>query len=73
MVADLRNQNQLLSKMAIGDGHGENSPYFDGWKAHDEYPYHPIKRPDGVIQMGLAENQVNFASLRHKQYGICLH
>ncbi|GLT67891.1 hypothetical protein SLA2020_401670 [Shorea laevis] len=60
MAANLRNQNQLLSKMAIGDGHGENSSYFDGWKAYDKYPYHPEERPDGVIQMGLAENQLCF-------------
>ncbi|GLT46341.1 hypothetical protein SLA2020_201020 [Shorea laevis] len=60
MAANLRNQNQLLSKMAIGDGHREKSPYFDGWKAYDKYPYHPEERPDGVIQMGLAENQLCF-------------
>jgi len=52
------NQTQLLSKMAIGDGHGEASPYFDGWKAYDENPFHPKENPNGVIQMGLAENQV---------------
>jgi len=51
-------QAQLLSKMAIGDGHGESSPYFDGWKAYDENPFHPTDNPNGVIQMGLAENQV---------------
>lgn len=50
----------LLSKIASGDGHGENSSYFDGWKAYEETPFHPIDRPDGVIQMGLAENQVIF-------------
>jgi len=50
----------LLSKIASGDGHGENSSYFDGWKAYEENPFHPIDRPDGVIQMGLAENQVSF-------------
>ncbi|KAK6918318.1 Aminotransferase, class I/classII [Dillenia turbinata] len=49
-----------LSKIATNDGHGENSPYFDGWKAYDENPYHPINNPDGVIQMGLAENQLSF-------------
>ncbi|EEF51245.1 1-aminocyclopropane-1-carboxylate synthase [Ricinus communis] len=52
--------NQLLSKIAIGDGHGENSPYFDGWKAYDSDPFHPIDNPNGVIQMGLAENQLSF-------------
>jgi 1-aminocyclopropane-1-carboxylate synthase len=46
--------------MANGDGHGENSPYFDGWKAYEENPFHPIKNSGGVIQMGLAENQLCF-------------
>ncbi|KAK6918177.1 Aminotransferase, class I/classII [Dillenia turbinata] len=49
-----------LSKIVTNDGHGENSPYFDGWKAYDENPYHPIINPNGVIQMGLAENQLSF-------------
>lgn len=50
--------HQLLSKMATNDGHGENSRYFDGWKAYDDNPFHLTKNPAGVIQMGLAENQV---------------
>ena len=59
MEFSLKNeQQQLLSKMATNDGHGENSPYFDGWKAYDSDPYHPTRNPNGVIQMGLAENQV---------------
>lgn len=49
---------QNLSRMATNEGHGENSSYFDGWKAYDRNPFHPTKNPDGVIQMGLAENQV---------------
>lgn len=49
---------QLLSKIATNDQHGENSPYFDGWKAYEKNPFHPRKNPQGVIQMGLAENQV---------------
>jgi hypothetical protein len=52
------NEQQLLSKIATGNGHGENSPYFDGWKAFEDDPFHPTKNPEGVIQMGLAENQV---------------
>lgn len=51
-------QPQLLSKIAMGDGHGEASSYFDGWKAYDKDPFHPSKNPQGVIQMGLAENQL---------------
>lgn len=53
-----RNQQHLLSKIATGTGHGENSPYFDGWKAFEDNPFHHTMNPNGVIQMGLAENQV---------------
>lgn len=52
------NAKKLLSKLAKGNGHGEDSPYFDGWKAYDSDPFHPTMNPRGVIQMGLAENQV---------------
>lgn len=48
----------VLSKLATNEEHGENSPYFDGWKAYDNDPFHLVKNPNGVIQMGLAENQV---------------
>ncbi|EAY96863.1 hypothetical protein OsI_18783 [Oryza sativa Indica Group] len=46
--------------MAMSAAHGEDSPYFAGWRAYDEDPYDPITNPQGVIQMGLAENQVSF-------------
>ncbi|RDY06970.1 1-aminocyclopropane-1-carboxylate synthase 7, partial [Mucuna pruriens] len=49
-----------LSDIAVSETHGENSPYFAGWKAYDENPYDEITNPTGVIQMGLAENQVSF-------------
>ncbi|XP_054787798.1 1-aminocyclopropane-1-carboxylate synthase 7-like [Prosopis cineraria] len=49
-----------LSTMAISDAHGEDSPYFAGWKAYDSNPYNEFTNPFGVIQMGLAENQVSF-------------
>ncbi|KAE8723292.1 Heavy metal transport/detoxification superfamily protein [Hibiscus syriacus] len=49
--------NTLLSKIATNDGHAENSPYFDGWKAYDSNPFHPTQNPHGVIQMGLAEDK----------------
>ncbi|CAA2934989.1 1-aminocyclopropane-1-carboxylate synthase 1 [Olea europaea subsp. europaea] len=52
--------SQLLSKLAASDQHGENSPYFDGWKAYENDPFHPTANPNGVIQMGLAENQLSF-------------
>ena len=54
------NKHQLLSKIATGNGHSENSPYFDGWKAYDSDPFHPTKNTGGIIQMGLAENQVKY-------------
>ncbi|WCJ42640.1 1-aminocyclopropane-1-carboxylate synthase [Euphorbia peplus] len=49
-----------LSAIAVSKTHGEDSPYFAGWKAYDENPYHESDNPEGVIQMGLAENQVSF-------------
>ncbi|KAG0536115.1 hypothetical protein BDA96_03G036900 [Sorghum bicolor] len=49
-----------LSKVATSGLHGEDSPYFAGWKAYDENPYDAATNPGGVIQMGLAENQVSF-------------
>ncbi|CAN1778275.1 1-aminocyclopropane-1-carboxylate synthase [Linum perenne] len=54
------NNDQILSRIATGAGHGENSSYFDGWKAYDSDPYHHQNNPEGVIQMGLAENQLCF-------------
>nr|Q00379.1 RecName: Full=1-aminocyclopropane-1-carboxylate synthase 2; Short=ACC synthase 2; AltName: Full=S-adenosyl-L-methionine methylthioadenosine-lyase [Cucurbita pepo] len=72
---DERNQ-ALLSKIAIDDGHGENSAYFDGWKAYDNNPFHPENNPLGVIQMGLAENQLSFGMIvdwirKHPEASIC--
>ncbi|XP_024987274.1 1-aminocyclopropane-1-carboxylate synthase-like [Cynara cardunculus var. scolymus] len=55
----LREKQTLLSKIATSDEHGENSPYFEGWKAYDQDPFHPTQNPNGVIQMGLAENQLS--------------
>ncbi|KAJ4843883.1 acetyl-CoA synthetase [Turnera subulata] len=67
---------QLLSKIATNERHGENSPYFDGWKAYDRNPFHPTKNPEGVIQMGLAENQLSFDLIvdwikKHPEASIC--
>ncbi|KAI7987020.1 1-aminocyclopropane-1-carboxylate synthase 1 [Camellia lanceoleosa] len=58
MSFNSNNNQKLLSKIATKNEHGENSPYFDGWKAYDSNPYHPTQNPTGVIQMGLAENKV---------------
>ncbi|KAF8013374.1 hypothetical protein BT93_I1272 [Corymbia citriodora subsp. variegata] len=54
----------VLSRIATNDGHAENSPYFDGWKAYDRNPFHPTENLDGVIQMGLAEHQLCFDLVR---------
>ncbi|KAJ3680089.1 hypothetical protein LUZ60_016367 [Juncus effusus] len=67
---------QLLSKIATGNGHCENSSYFDGWKAYDRNPFHPIRNPGGVIQMGLAENLLCLDLIKewigkHPQSSIC--
>ncbi|KAK6142780.1 hypothetical protein DH2020_023128 [Rehmannia glutinosa] len=60
MKMEVKNgDSQLLSKLATNNEHGENSPYFDGWKAYENNPFHPTKNPNGVIQMGLAENQLS--------------
>ncbi|KAG1330191.1 1-aminocyclopropane-1-carboxylate synthase 7 [Cocos nucifera] len=55
----------LLSEIATSDTHGEDSPYFAGWKAYDADPYDAVSNPSGVIQMGLAENQVSFDLLEN--------
>ncbi|XP_042506265.1 1-aminocyclopropane-1-carboxylate synthase-like [Macadamia integrifolia] len=73
---DQQHKNFLLSKIATNHGHGEDSPYFDGWKAYDKNPFHPTNNPGGVIQMGLAENQLCFDLIedwirRNPQASIC--
>ncbi|OVA11770.1 Aminotransferase [Macleaya cordata] len=60
MAIEIEQPTVGLSRIAISDTHGEDSPYFAGWKAYDENPYDESKNPSGVIQMGLAENQVSF-------------
>ncbi|KAI3873305.1 hypothetical protein MKW92_044778 [Papaver armeniacum] len=62
-VSTSTSNNVELSKVANSDDHGEDSPYFAGWKAYDENPYDEITNPSGVIQMGLAENQVRIHHL----------
>lgn len=49
-----------LSSLATSNAHGEESPYFDGWKEYDANPYHPVNNPSAIIKMGLAENQMSF-------------
>lgn len=48
----------ILSRKATCNTHGQDSSYFLGWEAYEKNPYHEVKNPNGIIQMGLAENQV---------------
>ncbi|RWW73446.1 hypothetical protein BHE74_00018695 [Ensete ventricosum] len=48
-----------LSSRAALIARSGDSPYFVGTKKCSEDPYHPIDNPDGVIQLGLAENRLS--------------
>lgn len=48
-----------LSLKASCNSHGQDSSYFLGWQEYDKNPYDHIRNPTGIIQMGLAENQVS--------------
>ncbi|KAF3545697.1 hypothetical protein DY000_02009253 [Brassica cretica] len=50
----------ILSIKATCNTHGQDSSYFLGWEAYEKNPYHEVKNPNGIIQMGLAENQLSF-------------
>ncbi|GAB4846845.1 1-aminocyclopropane-1-carboxylate synthase 3 [Ancistrocladus abbreviatus] len=50
----------MLSKRASCSTHGQNSSYFLGWQEYEKNPYHHLHNTDGIIQMGLAENQLSF-------------
>lgn len=49
----------LASSRALHVIEEENSPYYRGWQAYKENPYDAESNPDGVIQMGLADNQLS--------------
>ncbi|RRT35449.1 hypothetical protein B296_00053263 [Ensete ventricosum] len=49
---------KLLSRKAACNIHGQDSSYFLGWQEYEKNPYDPITNQTGIIQMGLAENQV---------------
>ncbi|MED6209323.1 1-aminocyclopropane-1-carboxylate synthase 3 [Stylosanthes scabra] len=55
----------MLSRKANKDSHGQDSSYFEGWQEYEKNPYHPIQNPLGIIQMGLAENQLSFDLLEY--------
>lgn len=64
-------QTRILSRIATNDGHGENTAYFEGWKAYEDNPFDYSQNPRGVIQMGLAENRVrqqNILSFSKKKF-----
>lgn len=48
----------LLSRKTTCNTHGQDSSYFLGWEEYEKNPYDEIQNPKGIIQMGLAENQV---------------
>lgn len=50
----------MLSYKACSDSHGQDSSYFLGWQEYQKNSYHQIHNPNGIVQMGLAENQVSF-------------
>ncbi|GFP78869.1 1-aminocyclopropane-1-carboxylate synthase 3 [Phtheirospermum japonicum] len=49
-----------LSKKATCNSHGQDSSYFLGWEEYEKNPYDESTNPNGIIQMGLAENQLSF-------------
>ncbi|KAL2522462.1 1-aminocyclopropane-1-carboxylate synthase 8 [Forsythia ovata] len=51
---------KLLSRKASCNSHGQDSSYFAGWQEYEKNPYDEVKNPQGIIQMGLAENQLSF-------------
>ncbi|XP_030538975.2 1-aminocyclopropane-1-carboxylate synthase 3 [Rhodamnia argentea] len=50
----------LLSGKAKCNSHGQDSSYFLGWQEYEKNPYDQARNPQGIIQMGLAENQLSF-------------
>ncbi|KAL3618907.1 1-aminocyclopropane-1-carboxylate synthase 3 [Castilleja foliolosa] len=49
-----------LSMKATCNSHGQDSSYFLGWQEYEKNPYDEVRNPNGIIQMGLAENQLSF-------------
>ncbi|TYH72147.1 hypothetical protein ES332_D05G234500v1 [Gossypium tomentosum] len=50
----------MLSSKASCNSHGQDSSYFLGWQLYENNPFHEVENPTGIIQMGLAENQLSF-------------
>ncbi|CAH9143803.1 unnamed protein product [Cuscuta epithymum] len=51
---------KLLSEKVTCNSHGQDSSYFLGWEEYEKNPYDEVNNPNGMIQMGLAENQLSF-------------
>ncbi|KAJ0967717.1 hypothetical protein J5N97_024634 [Dioscorea zingiberensis] len=49
-----------MVRKATCNSHGQDSSYFLGWQEYEKNPYDPLTNPLGIIQMGLAENQLSF-------------
>ncbi|GJN23458.1 hypothetical protein PR202_gb11107 [Eleusine coracana subsp. coracana] len=60
MVSRVADEKPQLSKKAACNSHGQDSSYFMGWEEYEKNPYDPVSNPSGIIQMGLAENQLSF-------------
>ncbi|CAN6706830.1 unnamed protein product [Malus baccata var. baccata] len=41
MASSASEYRLVLSKIATNEKHGENSPYYDRWKAYNQNPFHP--------------------------------
>ncbi|MFS8016883.1 putative 1-aminocyclopropane-1-carboxylate synthase [Helianthus anomalus] len=54
----------MLSEKVTCNSHGQDSSYFLGWEEYEKNPYDEFKNPNGIIQMGLAENQLSFDLLQ---------
>ncbi|CAM8899941.1 hypothetical protein QQ045_011219 [Rhodiola kirilowii] len=50
----------MLSKKVTCNSHGQDSSYFQGWEEYEKNPFDEFTNPTGIIQMGLAENQLSF-------------
>ncbi|KAI9110095.1 hypothetical protein K1719_019136 [Acacia pycnantha] len=73
MGLEKNESNSLLSNISAG----ENSAYFDGWKAHVSNPFHLTNNRQGMIQLGVAENQLCIDMIQewiwnHPEASICV-
>ncbi|KAJ0753982.1 putative 1-aminocyclopropane-1-carboxylate synthase [Helianthus annuus] len=54
----------LSTKVTDCNAHGQDSSYFLGWEEYEKNPYDENDNPNGIVQMGLAENQLSFDILQ---------